>query len=101
MPSGTRDAEWRVKRKSAKTKRSHFQVHPAAERPPGMASGAWGYLFESTSVLPEETVRKRVLVLDYLRVSEDYIRSVYTSTTTYSVPRIKFLSLKSIAEECC
>ena len=40
VPSGTRNAEWHVKRKSARTKRSNFQVHPAAERPPGMATGA-------------------------------------------------------------
>ena len=43
VPSGTRDAEWHVKRKIAGTKRSkHFQVHPAAERPPGRVSRAWG-----------------------------------------------------------
>ena len=33
-------------------------------------------VLESTSVFPEESVRKWVLVLDFHRASEDYIRSV-------------------------
>ena len=55
MPSGTRDAELRVKRKSARTKRSNFQVHPA-----GYGFWCMGYLFESTSVFPEESFWKWV-----------------------------------------
>ena len=72
MPSGSRNAEWHVKRKSARTKRSNFQVHPAAEQ-----SSVWllvhglsfqGYFLSS----PRKPSGCGVLLLD-LGASEDYI----------------------------
>ena len=95
MPSGTRDAEWHVKRKSARTKRSNFQVHPAGDG--FLVHG--GTCFESTNVFPEESVRKRVLVLDYHRASED----VYDNLFGMMSPCFPVSSPRSIlvAEEYC
>ena len=58
MPSGTRDAEWHVKRKSAGTKRSKFSGTPRS----GMASGdgfqCMGYLFEKALLLSSLRARQ-------------------------------------------
>ena len=54
----------------------HFLGTPRSRTTSGDGFWCMGDMFESTSVFPEETVRKWVLVRDYLRVSEDYIRSV-------------------------
>ena len=76
MPSGTRNAEWRITRKSARTKRCNFQVPPRSGT--GSRSGFWGigYLFKGPFVFAVETLQKWVLVPGYLETLEDYVFQV-------------------------
>ena len=103
MPSGTRDAEWHAKRKSSRTKRSNFQVHPAGDgfwcmgtcsrvlpsspkNPSG--SGFWSW---TTSKLPR-TTSARLCVYDNL--------FGMMSLVSLSLHHDQILLLKRIANEC-